>query len=72
MNDSGSKWSACSIDVYARDCALALLVMGLVYLAAGEDGLVILVYGYSLGVVLLLLLTVAVGNIDFDDDDYFG
>ena len=45
--------------------------MGLVYLLAGESGLVLLVYGYAVMVVILLLLSTAISHGDFGNDDDF-
>ena len=60
-----------SLNVHLKDCALALVVMGLVYLLAGESGLVLLVYVYAVIVVILLLLSTAISHGDFGDDDDF-
>lgn len=71
MGNQDSQRSTSALPVYARDCGLALVVMGLVYLLCGETGLVFLVYGYSIAVVIFLFLSSALSQLGRGDDDDF-
>lgn len=54
--------------VLVKDCLIASAVMAAVYFATGETGLVVLVFGFSVGVVVLLLLLEAYSH--FEDDNF--
>ena len=57
--------------VYLIDAAYALAAMGIVYQLGGTSALVILVYAYSVSVVIFLLILVALSYWDLHDNDLF-
>jgi hypothetical protein len=57
--------------VYLLDAAYALAAMGIVYQLGGTSALVILVYAYSVSVVIFLLILVALSYWDLHDNDLF-
>ncbi len=54
--------------MHLNDCLIAAAGMALAYAAGGATGLVLLVFGFSVSVVVLLLLREAYLRLDPDDD----
>jgi hypothetical protein len=72
MTNHESRWSSDPLNVHAKDCGIAIIVLGATYALGGEAAMVLLVYCFSVSVVLLLLLSLGLSGFfnGSDDDDY--
>lgn len=71
MDENERMSRSSSYFVHVKDCLVASAVMAVVYFATGDTGLVVLVFGFSVGVVVFLLLLEAYSHFDFEDDDFW-